>query len=141
MVDYLGQRCKPAIMVEASLLMGEQSGKRRCPVNPIRRAVGLKTVDAHIRRRMRVSSGLGKQRRDVAPGALRLGVEEHFAAFRGEVERPLGWLRGGDRQLVGMQRRQLWCNPIFGRVNCHVTKTGNVLRPAVPCRSRNSEQM
>ena len=60
---------------------------------------------------------------DVASGALRLAVEERFAALRREVERSPVRPWGGDRQLVGMQPCQLRRNPIFGRFNEHVGKS------------------
>ena len=53
-------------------------------------------------------SRLREERRHVATRALRLPVEDRLPALRGGlIERLLGRLRSGDRQLVVVQRREL----------------------------------
>ena len=82
MVDYIVEGTEAAVVIEAALLMGEQSGERCGSIDLVGRAVGLEAVDAYVGGRVRIPAGLGIQRRDVAAGALGFAVEERLAAAR-----------------------------------------------------------
>ena len=47
-VDHVGQRCKPSVVIKAAFRVCPQSSKRGCSVVPIGRAIGLEVVDADL---------------------------------------------------------------------------------------------
>src|SRR5262249_40090537 len=86
-VDDRRQRWKTTIVVEPSLHMREQRANRRCAIAEIRRAVGLKRVNAHLIRLVEVPAGIGPQRFDVTVVASRLAAEQFVSSSgRGLIE-------------------------------------------------------
>src|SRR5215216_2192954 len=98
MADHLQQGGKPAVMVEAPLLMGPQAVQRGRPVPFIRRAIGLEIVDADLVGRMQIPARLGPDGLDVAGGAPRLAAEEDIPTGRRFwIEAPLRRGRSPER--------------------------------------------
>src|SRR5687767_11773684 len=92
---------KPAVVVEASLLVSPQAGQRCGPIAERRRAVRLEAVDSNLGGRMDGVPRLRVKRRDMAGRALRLVEKESLAASgRGGTERAFRWFRSGNRELV-----------------------------------------
>ena len=101
-------------MIEAALRVGEQPVQRRRPIPPVGRTLRLEVVDADLGRRVHVPAWLRQQRSRVAADALGLALEQLRAAGGGhlvEAVRRRG--RRGQRQLIGVQPRQLRGHPVL----------------------------
>jgi hypothetical protein len=116
-IHHISQRREPAVVIEPSLLVREQTSERGSAVSLGRGTVSLKVVDTYISGRVRVPAGFRVQGRHLAAGALRLPAEEGSALDDGGVERSDRRLRCWDRELIDVQRRELRCNAIISRVS------------------------
>jgi len=81
--NYVSQRRKSAIVIEAALLMCPETLQRRRSVSSIRGAIRLKIINADFSRCVHIPAGLREQRRDVTRGAFRFFVEYQFSIFDG----------------------------------------------------------
>lgn len=107
-VDDVEQGRELAIVVEAPFRVRPEAAQRRGPVPVIRGAVRLEAVDPDLGRRMQVPAGVRPERLEVAGVALRLSREENVASGgRSRVEAPFRGSRGGNRELVELEGRQL----------------------------------
>ena len=97
--------CKPAIVIEAALLVRPEPFQRRRAIAFVRRTVGLEVVDADLGGFVRIPARLGEQRRHVAGGALRFAVEECFAARGGLlIVASFRAASAQDRELIEVKR-------------------------------------
>src|SRR6476660_549979 len=75
MIYNIQQGGKAAVVIEAALGMCPQAVERSSAIAVVRRAVGLKIVNADIRGEMHVPSRLGHQRLDMAASTLTFAIE------------------------------------------------------------------
>src|SRR5690349_6989416 len=79
-VDNIQQGGKAAVVIETAFGMCPQAVQRSGAITVIRRAAGLKIVNADIGGQMHVPSRLSHQRLDMATAALAFAIEYCFAA-------------------------------------------------------------
>lgn len=84
-LDDVDQSGEPAVVIEPSLLVREESAQRRGPVHFSRRAIGLKIVDADVSALVQIHARLRPERLRMTAVALRFPAEELVAALRGKV--------------------------------------------------------
>lgn len=90
MVHHIQQRRETAIVIVATFVWRthkdtvfahEDSRKIHRRVNAVRRAIGLKTIDADLRRRVQIPAGLSPQRLDVTVIAFCFATEQLVSTF------------------------------------------------------------
>src|SRR6202011_3496511 len=101
---------KAAIMIEAAPGMCPQAIQRRGAIAAVRRAAGLKIVNANVGRQMHVPSRLRHQRLHMAAAALSFTIEGRLAACGCRaIKAACRRCRRRERKLIEMERRE------FGR--------------------------
>jgi hypothetical protein len=108
MVDHVSQGGEPPIVVEPALLVSPKALERRGSITFVGRPVGLEVVNPDLRRRVKIPSRLGKERRHVADGA---GAREPDLPRRRCIEAPDRRLRRGQGKLVEVQRGRRTLSP------------------------------
>ena len=115
MIHNIQQRGKTAIVIEAAFGMCPQTVERSGAIPTVRRAIGLKIVNADIRSQVHVPSRLGRQRLDMATAALAFAIENFFAARGSRMIKASFWRRRSrQRELIEMQSRQLGRDLVIG---------------------------
>src|SRR5215471_4156077 len=79
MLHHIKQGGETAIMIETAFRMCPKTVERSGAIAAVRRAIGLKIVNANIRRQMHVPTRLGHQWRHMARAALCFAAEERAA--------------------------------------------------------------
>jgi len=114
-VHDVEQSRKPPVVVEASLLVRPEASQRRCPVSFVRRALGLEIVNPDLGWRVHIPTGLGKQRRHMAGGALRFAVEDRLPTRSRATVKAACWRRGRRyRELIKVKRGELRGDQVRG---------------------------
>src|SRR6185437_2919212 len=114
-IHDVSERGEAPVVVEAALLMREQTAQRSSAVLMIWSAIRLERVDAHILGRMHVPPWFRPGRLDMAIIAFCFAAEERVATlgrFRIEIF-PCFGLRRFKRKLLHVQGRKFLCNSIF----------------------------
>jgi hypothetical protein len=81
-VDDCAERRETSVVIEAALLMREESAQRRRAIAVIGRPVRLEAVNADLLRRVQVPSRFSPQRLGVAVAAFGFSIEEIVASLR-----------------------------------------------------------
>ena len=118
MIHDMTERGETPVVVKAALRVREEVADGRSAVVVIGGTVGLKTVDAHLRRGVHVPTGVGPERFDVTAVAFRFAAKQSIAALRGpRVKTAGGRLRRRNGQLINLKRGKLGGNAIVVRIN------------------------
>src|ERR1044072_3220152 len=109
MLDHVAQGGETSIVIEAAFLVRPESLERRGAITFVRRALGLKIVDADLFRRVHVPPRLSEGWRHVTHRTLRLTIEQRCTACRRRrIETSCRCCRGRDGELIEVKRRRLW---------------------------------